>query len=436
MTYHTRKAYHEIVDISTNEKSSMKNVFKVSFIVLSISLNVRGNIDVTLIGSVKYADGIGRLIIGLTDVIKDDLTINHVRLPKKQNYNFLDVDPTIEAVLKNPDPSPGNVSFLMYPLCMGSTNYSDLVPEESPIKLAYSMLESTKIPDKWTNILNEKFDAVVVPDIFYLKVYEESGVTIPIFVIPHGIYIEELLKKPTRKRNLSKPFVFGTSASFWARKNQELVIEAFHQAFGNDDKVSLVLHGRSGHKRYEKKLHDKIAELNATNITFIKSALSDEELTALFKTFDCYVLLSKGEGFSVTPREALALGIPTIISDNTAHTTICKSGCVYGVPSTIRKKAHYVGLRFGCCGEDFNCTVKDAAKALKEVYINYEHYQKKALMGRTWVKKYLWKNVKDNFLALLKPRTVVYGSVNKVENSCLMTNSRNLYTKYRQLLEK
>ena len=52
-------------------------------------------------------------------------------------------------------------------------------------------------------------------------------------------------------------------------------------------------------------------------------------------TFDCYVNLSKGEGFSIPPRESLALGIPCIISDNTAHKTICDSGLVLPVTSKI-----------------------------------------------------------------------------------------------------
>ncbi len=401
--------------------------------ILLINMPALSNIDVTFIGRIKFADGLGQLIVGLAEVLKDDLTFNHVRLPGTY-YDFTDIAPALETALKNPDPTAGNVSFLLYPLWRKGLSAADYVPKESLIKLAYSMVESTRIPEQWVAILNEQFDGVVVPDQFYQKVYEESGVKIPVFVVPHGVYLEELLNEPLREHNPSQPFVFGLSASFRKRKNHELVIEAFHKAFGNDERFILVIHGRTSHNQYKKELEQKIHELDAQNIHIIESFLSDKEYKELLKSFDCYVLLSKGEGFSISPREALALGTPTIISDNTAHQTICRSGAVYPVPFEIRQNADYSHHGWGYCGEDFNGTVEDAAQALKEVYDNYEWYKKKALQGREWVKQYLWEQVKPQFLSLLKPKRVLLGAKNTVSAEYIMTRSKELYDKYQQLI--
>ena len=65
------------------------------------------------------------------------------------------------------------------------------------------MLESTRIPDEWVNILNKKFDLVIVPDEFYESVYYSSGVKIPIFVLAHGIHLEDFLAQPP-KNNTSQ----------------------------------------------------------------------------------------------------------------------------------------------------------------------------------------------------------------------------------------
>ena len=357
------------------------------------------DVDVTLIGRVKYADGIGRLVIGVADCIKDSLSFNHRRLPKKDCFDFSDVPTDIEVALKNPDTTPGNVSLLLFPLWWKNFSAVDLVPKESAIKIAYSMVESTKVPDKWVNILNEQFDAAVVPDSFYKEVYATSGVTIPVFVLPHGVYLADFLAEPSSVRDAGRPFTFGISAGFWQRKNQTVLLEAFCAEFKNNPAVHLVMHGRSGNHSYEKLLQQKLSEMNATNVYLIKSTLSDKEYKDLLKSFDCYVLLSKAEGFSVTPKETIALGIPTIITNNTAHRTICESGYVYGVPSELRKTATYSGLGLGDCGDDFNCTVEDARKALREVYKLC--LLKKSITRKMWVQKYLWSSVKNRFITLL-----------------------------------
>ena len=128
------------------------------------------------------------------------------------------------------------------------------------------------------------------------------------------------------------------------------------------------------------------------NIEIIEALLPHKQYIGFLQSLDCYVLLSKGEGLSFdTLREALALSKPCIISDNTAHHTIAKTGFVYAVPSNIKEPAKY---DFGVFGYQFNCKVEDVQKALREVYVNYNLYLQKAEQGRNWVQRYLWENVK------------------------------------------
>ena len=410
----------------------MKKICLLLFYVLSLPVFIYADknfrYDLTIVGNIRWCGGLGRLPISLTRLFKNELSINSIHSPGAVFDNVLEDE---KLIFKNLDKSPGRVAILFDLLWSpGGKTLASAVPEKSLIKIAYSMLEGTSIPQEWVNILNKKFDLVVVPDEYYEVVYSKCGVKIPIFVLPHGIHLEDLLQQPIT-RAPTKPFVFGCSAAFIPRKNHELLIEAFQNEFGNDRSVMLKIHGRDGFEETMKKISNK--RKNMGNIEIINARLTNEQYIKFLQSLDCYVLLSKGEGFSLTPREALALGKPCIISNNTAHNTIAKSGYVYAVTSDIKEPAFYTV--FGkAYGYNFNCKVRDVQEALRQVYTNYDLYLKKAESGRIWVKQYLWSNVKTKFLNLIKPNNVIFGDKNIVTDTFIMTSSEKLYSKYLQLL--
>lgn len=76
------------------------------------------------------------------------------------------------------------------------------LPVNANLKIAYSMFETDKIPSGCVTILNQKFDAVIVPDIFLKTAYGNSGVVVPIFVISAPIYkIADLDNGKQAKKN-------------------------------------------------------------------------------------------------------------------------------------------------------------------------------------------------------------------------------------------
>ncbi len=388
--------------------------------------------DLTVVSQIRFACSLTRYGIGLIDVLQNDIKINHIKTPGA--YEFVDVSESVQKIIKNPDKSPGNVAILLDFLWINTVTPSDFVPEKSSIKIAYSVFESSALPKKCVEILNNKFDLVVVPDEFCRPLYKEAGVTIPIFVVPHGIYVEELLREPVKKTS-STPFTFGLSAGFWPRKNQELLVDAFVAEFGNRGDVKLKLHGRAADESYLAKIQKKVQKQKIRNIEIIQKVFTGAEYNNFLKTLDCVVLLSKGEGFSIAPREALALGIPCIISDNSAHKTLNKTGFFYGVPSNL-VEANSHELFGGAIGYDYNCKIEDVRKALRDVYIDYSYYVDKAHQGRPWVEQYLWKNLKQKFMNLIKPTKIVLGEENRVTDDYFMTTSPMLYKKYAQLINK
>ncbi len=305
------------------------------------------------------------------------------------------------------------------------------IPDDSIIKYHYCVTERTKLPSEWIAKLNSNFDALIVADDWLIDIYKNSGVKLPIFTLPLALDLHSLLARPI-KRSPKKHFTFGFSGIFYPRKNQKLIINAFHEEFKNEPNVQLVMQGRHTGVRYIKEIQDLLSTINNKNVTIIQKKFSRQEYEDFLAKIDCYVLLSKGEGFSITPREALALGTPCILTNNTAHKVICNSGCAYPVPANIiRSSFCYITGHY--LGHDFNCTIKDARKALREVYENYNNYIKQGEDGRKWVQQYLPENLTPKYLNLIKPKKVILGKENKITEEYFMTDSKVIFNKYRKL---
>lgn len=389
--------------------------------------------DLTVVGLIQPADGIGQIAINIIDCLK-----NHARISCMATRPLIDdlseVSSAVKQIVQNTDTKPGKVAILTDIVWDKTQNYAEKMPQKSLIKIAYSMLESSRIPPQWVNILNKKFDAVIVPDAWHLKTYKNSGVKIPLFVLPIILpHLEELLKvEPQFKPHV--PFVFGTSAASWSHKNQLLLIKAFAKAFAHNPHVKLVINSRGYEEPAFSLIQRTLKELNLNNILFTTERLAWKEYVKLMQSFDCLVNYSKGEGFSIGPREALALGKPVILSDNSAHQTLCRTGYVKSVLSNIPEKAYYKAFDQEC-GYFFDTPLKDATSALIDVYDNYSAYVAKAQLGKKWVKKYLPEQLKGRYLtALVRPKKLVYGASNSITGTTLTTNSLALYRKYQKLM--
>ena len=392
--------------------------------------NVISRPHLTVMGYVKMADGLGRQTVELIDAFKDEMSVGFV--PTHRN-RLQDVPKRLHTILKRRKRPLGKVILfedcLWFPGHFPTKKLRGPVQEDQ-IRIAYSMVESSRIPPEWTEILNTHFDAVAVPDPFLVKVYQESGVMLPIFVVPLAIDISPFLKQ-SLKQKANTPFTFANLSSCVNRKNHLTLIRAFAKAFGNSDKVRLVINSRATFNKLDETLRKEIETLGLTNVHFTIDSLTKQDYLDLFQTIDCYVNLAKGEGFSIQPREAMALGIPAIVSDNTGQSTVCSSGLVVSVPSKDTEPAFYDWGAY--YGNFFTCTIDDAAAAMKKVYDNYPSYLNRAEKARAWVSQYQYHALKPLYRTLIKPKKVILGDENKITEDTLTTNSSALYKKYRSI---
>lgn len=409
----------------------MKKALYYLFFLMTIPqtlLSSRFHYDASIVGFVDKSDGLGQVGHVFLDCLHKHLKVNHINIHKQLFPTSLTrIAPQLHPIISNTDKSAGKVALLT----SGITEYTAM-PQDSMIKIAYSMFEATRLPALWKDILNKHFDAVVVPNEWNYKVYK-SALKIPVFKAGLGLYLERFLRLPPLKKAI-KPFIFGNTAAIFVHKNPILLIEAFNKAFGNSPDVKLMINSRVGDPEVCKEIENKIAALGATNIIFSLKHLSDQEYVAFVRRLHCLVNPSRGEGFSISPYEALSMEIPVIVSNNSAQKVLASTGFVKSVPSRIPVPAHYPTL--GDCGFFSTCTVDDLAKAMQDVYSNYAFYVQKAREGKKWVRRFLYHNFEKIYANIIRPKKLLLGKENKITDEYLMTNSKRLFSKYQAVLKE
>lgn len=182
-------------------------------------------------------------------------------------------------------------------------------------RVIVTMFESSRIPPAWVEPLNG-YDAVVVPSMFCKWVFEASGVSAPIHVIPLGIgdqyrYVE---------RPDGRPLTFLAFMDRGRRKGGFASIQAFLDAFGESMDYRLILKTRAG---------GRTVNFTNPNIDIIQADLSEFELLDLYASADVLINPNLGEGFGLIPREFAATGG---ISLATAWGGTAEAINIWGVP--------------------------------------------------------------------------------------------------------
>jgi glycosyltransferase involved in cell wall biosynthesis len=242
------------------------------------------------------------------------------------------------------------------PVCNRTTDYDTVlihtVPEYYPAWiererrpgrriLGYTVWELERLPNHWPAILN-RLDGVLVPCRWNEQVFRESGVTVPIHVVPHLSQFESMSDVSTADRIslerrlgaavAKKPFIFYTVA-FWShRKAPYLALEAYFRAFSESDPVLMVVktserditrwhrHWRNAFRLRHPTPQETVRQIAkrhkrpAPVVMIADESLSDGEMRALHESGDCFVSLARTEGWGLGAFEAARLGRPVVMT--------------------------------------------------------------------------------------------------------------------------
>jgi glycosyltransferase involved in cell wall biosynthesis len=180
-------------------------------------------------------------------------------------------------------------------------------------RIGYWYWEFEDIPNSWAAHVAQ-LDELWVATEFVANAMRQRF-DLPVYRLMPGIELPKFATRPRASFRLPENrfvflFVFSMM-SVMERKNPLGLIKAYRQAFGNDDRILLVLKTTFGdlHPELLAQLHAAAAD---NSIMVIDAVYSQEEILSLLSTADCYISLHRSEGWGLTMAEAMLLGKPTI----------------------------------------------------------------------------------------------------------------------------
>lgn len=188
-------------------------------------------------------------------------------------------------------------------------------PHSSQFCIGYTPWESTKIPDDWPAKMN-RMDAIWATSPQVATWFEANGVKGPIHYVPHGIDPIWTPKLRTRGEKLRFLHV-GEPAQ---RKGGTLAVKAFQAAFPKDKygDVTLTIKATQhaevfnpsppGYRRSE------VPDKRDKRVNIVTGVWDVEKLVKLYHDHDAMVYPSQGEGFGLIPFQAVATGMPSIVT--------------------------------------------------------------------------------------------------------------------------
>jgi len=268
-------------------------------------------------------------------------------------------------------------------ICYGFPNaFTSMM--NNKFKVGFTMFETDKLPNgrnTWAgktgnsvDIIN-KMNLLLVPSKHNKELFEKEGVTIPIEVVRLGIDPQDyvIMDRPHRDT-----FTFYMCGVLTIRKNPGLALSCFLDLFKDNPNVKIVFKtnsGTMGHMTFP-----------YTNVKIIDRMATNEEMFSLMKDADCFIFPSRGEGFGLTPLEAMATGLPTIFANNTGMMEYANPDFNYPIECDKIAPAQRFPKEWGDVGNWYEVNYHKFRDAMLEVYNNRDASKLKGMASAYWVR--------------------------------------------------
>ncbi|MEA2694130.1 MAG: hypothetical protein QOJ16_3517 [Acidobacteriota bacterium] len=247
-------------------------------------------------------------------------------------------------------------------------------------KIGYTMLEVDGFPADWVRQAN-RMDEVWVPSEFNRRGFLDSGVKRPIHVLPLGVNPDYFHPGMRAVRSPLGEFVFLSSFEWGERKGPHLLLKAFNEVFSAREPVRLlckVMNRDPALKVKEEIRRLRLKESGGRVSYLFNLDFPHYQLGSLYASADCFIAVSRGEGWDMPLMEAMACGLPAIATDWGAHQEFAHPGNAYplrikGTVKAVAKCPYYEGFSWA------DPDPKHLRHLLREVYENRDEARQRGL---------------------------------------------------------
>jgi glycosyltransferase involved in cell wall biosynthesis len=197
----------------------------------------------------------------------------------------------------------------------------DLSPAPAGRLAVIQPWEFGAIPTDWLGPLAANVDELWVPSEYVRRMYLDAGIDPErVVTIPNGVDLQAFTPDGPRRQLLNAEdgtrFLFV--GGLIGRKGADLLFSAWCEAFAGRQDVTLVLKDFGADGIYRDADRGPIREHAGSGalprIVLIEDELPTEELAALYRACDVLVHPYRGEGFAMPVLEAMACGLPAIVT--------------------------------------------------------------------------------------------------------------------------
>lgn len=261
---------------------------------------------------------------------------------------------------------------------------------DSGRSIGFATFETAEPPAAWVEMLN-KNSAIICPSEFCVESFQNAGVKPPIFHIPH-VFDDILFNPQVVPSKKFDRFTFLFFAAWKHRKGWRELFEAYFREFKRSDNVQILVKTdrltNSQRQIGDIRKNLGLSEEDTAPVLYETKILTEIELPRLFKSVDCLICPTYGEGFGLPGLQCMAVGTPVVITDYSGcrdyateetATLIKPSGLILyndmdGIPQFRNKKWAHISVD----------VVRDA---MRHVLNNTDIVKKKAERAQQLVKE-------------------------------------------------
>lgn len=268
-----------------------------------------------------------------------------------------------------------------------------VVSMRSDVRLVYSMFESDKIPEEWADYLNMA-DEVLVPSKWCQDVFGQAGVKSTVVPLGYNQDVFTYIDRPLPIQ-AKRPFTFIHYDSFNIRKGFNEVFQAFTEEFGTDEPARLIL------KTAQNGTAVPILKSQYPNIDVVTGTLPEAELVGLLGQAHCMVYPSRGEGFGITPLEAMATGLPAIVPNAHGISEYFNSNYMLEVKNNDTCPGLYSRFKGQDVGKMVIADVGDLKRQMRYAYNNQEAMHELGRTAAEYAKQYTYRRTAERLGEIL-----------------------------------